>query len=148
MNRLVRPVNFAFEPDVVHVFGRVTFGASGAPTLDTSNSKGVCNFTQVTIQTSGIVTSGGTTISGIGSLAGVYNGMKVSGSGVSGSSVVSAVSPTGVTLTTANAATGDASGATLSFIGGQYRIQLGSQAGVRLDTYHKLLSFTLTRDEI
>jgi len=46
MNRLVRPIMFAFEPDVVKAFAKVSFGASGTPTLDTTNSKGLCNVTR------------------------------------------------------------------------------------------------------
>ena len=35
------------EKDVKQVFGHVTFGASGAPTLDTKNSKGIQSITRV-----------------------------------------------------------------------------------------------------
>lgn len=45
-NRWLNQFKKTFEKEVVCVFARVTFGASGAPTLDTANSKGVVSVTR------------------------------------------------------------------------------------------------------
>ena len=50
-NRYTRPVMFAFEPNLTHVFAMIAFGAAGAPSFVqnsangsvVSNSKGLCN---------------------------------------------------------------------------------------------------------
>lgn len=44
MNRYLTQFPLTFEKKVVKVFGRVTFGASGAPTLDAKNSKGIVSI--------------------------------------------------------------------------------------------------------
>ena len=46
-NRYLRQFTSSFEPQVVNVFGRVTFGASGAPTLVTASSKGIKSISRV-----------------------------------------------------------------------------------------------------
>lgn len=38
--------SFQLEKQVVRLYARVTFGATGAPTLDTKNSKGVLSITR------------------------------------------------------------------------------------------------------
>lgn len=40
-NRLFQQFRFSLEKKVVELWGHVTFGAVGAPTLDTANSKGI-----------------------------------------------------------------------------------------------------------
>jgi hypothetical protein len=44
MNRYLTQFPLSFEKRVVNVFAHVTFGASGAPTLDTVNSKGILSI--------------------------------------------------------------------------------------------------------
>lgn len=149
MNRLVRPVMFAFEPDLVQVFARATFGAAGAPTLDTNNSKGVCAWNKVSQVWTATTTNTSASVTAAQSLFGVYNGMTVTGTGIPASTTVSAVNPGAGTLTLSNVAT--ASGTVpLTFSGGQYQIQFGSQATpfLRLDTYVKLLQMTRLWDEV
>lgn len=46
MNRYLNQYTNAFEKKVVQTFSRITFGASGAPTLDAKNSKGIVNVTR------------------------------------------------------------------------------------------------------
>lgn len=45
-NQMFYPGRQSLEPGVVEMFMRVTFGASGAPTLDTANSRGVTSITR------------------------------------------------------------------------------------------------------
>ncbi len=148
MNRLVRPVSFAFEPDVVSVFPRASFGAAGAPTLNTVSSKGVCNWAASTQVWKG-TTATSTSVTSMQSLFGVYNGMSVTGSGIPASTVVSSVNPTAGTLTLSNAATSSLTATPLTFSGGQYVITFGSQYTPfkRLDSYVKLLDLDYSWDE-
>lgn len=46
MNRYLTQFPLTFEKKVVNVFAKVTFGASGAPTLDKANSKGIVSVTR------------------------------------------------------------------------------------------------------
>lgn len=149
MNRLVRPVSFTFEPDVVQVYGRAAFGAAGAPTLDTARSKGICNWSKSSQVWTGTTTNSSTAVTGMVSLWGVYNGMTVTGTGIPASTTVTAVNPTAGTLTLSQAATGSATVA-LTFSGGQYIVTFGSQYTPfkRLDTYVKLLQLTYNWDSI
>lgn len=45
-NRYLTQFPLAFEKKVVNIFGKVTFGSSGAPTLDAANSKGIVSVTR------------------------------------------------------------------------------------------------------
>lgn len=45
-NRYLKAFPQTFETKVVKIFGKVTFGASGAPTLDAVNSKGIVSITR------------------------------------------------------------------------------------------------------
>lgn len=152
MNRLVRPVMFAFEPDLVFVFGSVVFGAAGAPTLNQGPypkifSKGLCSCAKSTPVITATLSSSSASVTLASSLAGIYNGMSVTGTGIAASTTVSAVNPAAGTFTLSNNAT--ASGAqTLTFSGGQYLIQFGRQAGIQLDTYNHLLGLNYNWDEI
>lgn len=150
MNRLVRPVLFTFEADVCQLFANLVFGAAGAVTLSQGPypgrfSKGFCAAALNTITSAASTTSTSTSVTGL-SLAGVYNGMSVTGTGIPASTTVSAVNPAAGTLTLSNAATATGT-PTLSFFGGQYVLQLGRQAGVQLDTYNHLLGLSHSWDE-
>lgn len=46
MNRYLKAYPQSFESKVAKVFAKVTFGSSGAPTLDAVNSKGVVSVTR------------------------------------------------------------------------------------------------------
>lgn len=45
-NRLFNQFRLSLEKKVVDIFAHVTFGASGAPTLDKANSKGIVSVTR------------------------------------------------------------------------------------------------------
>lgn len=146
MNRYVRPIAFAFEPDVVSIFAKVTFGASGAPTLDTNNSKGLCSFLLNTISFTGTTANASPTVSVVSSFAGLYKGMTVQDSGPTNvNQAISSFNAGGSTITLGGNATGTNTGLTAT--GGQYILQLGQQAGVRLDAYNKLLDFSYVWDQ-
>lgn len=149
MNRYVRPIMFGFEPDLVFVFGRASFGAAGAPTLSPTNSKGICNWALNTVTTVATTTNSSASVTAAVSLFGVYNGMSVTGTGIPASTTVSAVNPGAGTFTLSNAATASGS-PTLTFSGGQYVITFGSQYTPfkRLDSYVKLVNLTYNWDPI
>ncbi len=149
MNRLARPVCFAMEPDVVSLFARATFGAAGAPTLVQNDSKGFCQWAASSQVWTGTTTNSSTSVTGMKSLYGVYNGMSVTGTGIPASTTVTAVNPSAGTLTLSQAATGSATVA-LTFSGGQYILTLGSQLTpfTKLDTYPRLLDFDYFWDSI
>lgn len=150
-NRFARPISFTMEPDVVTLFARLTFGSSGAVTLQQGPypkafSKGFCSATLNTQVVTATLTNTSTSVSSLSSTFGIFNGMSVTGTGVPSSATISSVNPSAATATLSSAAT--ASGTeTLTFSGGQYLLQLGSQAGVRLDTYNHLLGMSYVWDE-
>lgn len=151
MNRYSRPLAFTLEADVVTLFARLSFGSAGAITLQQGPypkafSKGFCAATLNTQVTTATLSSTSTSVTGAVSLFGVYNGMSVTGTGIPSNTTVSAVDPAAGTFTLSNAATASGS-ETLTFSGGQYLIQLGTQAGVRLDTYNHLLDVGAVWDE-
>lgn len=139
MNRLVRPVIFAFEPDVVLQSSKISFGAAGAPTIDTTQSKGICSVVRTSITSASATTSGSASVTGV-TLVGVYNGMGVTGTGIAASTTVSSVNPAAGTLTLSQNATATGT-PTLTFSGGQYTITFGAQfSPARFDAYVKLLA--------
>lgn len=140
---------FAFEPDVVHVFGRVTFGAAGAPTLDTNNSKGICNFAGPNVYLFTGNTASSTTISVVSSFLGLYPGMTITGAGIPASTTISSINAGAGTMVISQAATATATGVALSASGGTYTVTFGSQFTPfkRLDAYNKLLNLTHIYDE-
>lgn len=147
MNRLVRPVCFAFEPDVVSVFALISFGSTGAPTLNTTQCKGICNITRKTISITGDIANTSPTVSNVSSFAGLYVGMSITGTGIPAATTISAMTPGSGTITLSQNATATTATLAISVAGGQYVIQLGRQAGVQLDTYNKLLALSHNWDE-
>lgn len=139
MNRLVRPVLFAFEPDVVLQFSKISFGSTGAPTIDTTQSKGICSVVRKSISVTGTTTNGSDTVTGVSSMLGIYVGMSVTGTGIPAAVTVAAANPGAGTIQLSDLAT--ASGTpTLTIAGGQYTITFGAQfSPARLDAYVKLL---------
>lgn len=146
-NRLMHPVMFAFEADTCHLFAKISFGAAGAPTLDTTQCKGFCNITRKTISITGDITNASPTVSNVSSFAGIYNGMSITGTGIPANTTISAKNPGAGTITLSQNATATTSTLAISVAGGQYVIQLGRQAGVQLDTYTKLLGLSHNWDE-
>jgi hypothetical protein len=148
MNRYVRPVQFAFEADVVSVFALISFGAAGAPTLNTNYSKGICNIALNSISITGTSANTSTTISSVSSFAGLYVGMGISDGGVHipANTTISSMNPGAGTMVISQAATGTNTGLTVS--GGQYTITFGAQfSPARLDPYVRLLSASHLWDE-
>lgn len=43
-NRLMQQFQWSLEKKMVHLYGKVAIGASGAPTLDAANSKGIASI--------------------------------------------------------------------------------------------------------
>lgn len=141
-NRDFTPVMFALEKNVVHLGAHITFGAAGAPTLDTSNSKGFCNVSQFT--TSFTATASSTaSYTAVSNFTNLYNGMIMSGTNVAAGSIISAINAGAGTLTSAAASTGVVSAVTAT---GGYILQLGTLAGVKIDTYVKLLGLKVVND--
>jgi len=147
MNRYVRPVMFAFEPDVVFQFTKIGFGAGGAPVLDTKNSKGVCDVSLNQIAFTGVTAAASPVITGVTDFTGLYVGMTIVGTGVAVGSTIISMNPGAGTITLSLPATGANTGLTAS--GGQLTITFGSQFTPfkRLDTYVKLLGLSGIWDE-
>jgi hypothetical protein len=146
MNRYVRPVMFAFEPDVVNVFALASFGAAGAPTLNTSYSKGLCNLARNSIAFTATTTSS-VTVTGVSSFAGLYPGMIVTGTNIPAATTIVSMNAGSGHMTLSQAATGANTGLTAA--GGQYTFTFGSQYTPiqRLDSYVRLLDIDYRFDE-
>lgn len=140
--RAYTPVMFSLEKNVVHLGAHILFGANGVPTLDVKNSKGFCNVTQNT-QTFTATGTSTASITGVSNFTGLYNGMILSGTNVQAGSVISALNPGAGTFTLSLPTTGAITSVTAT---GGYVLQLGTQAGVRLDTYVKLLGLSVLND--
>lgn len=145
MNRLVRPIMFAFEPDVVFAFAKMSFGASGVPTLDTKNSKGFCDVRQQVIAITGTTANASPTVTSVSSFVGLYVGMFIDdgGTNVAVGTTISAMNPGAGTITLSANATGTNTG--LNVTGG-YILTLGQLYKTRLDAYNKLLDLNYTFD--
>lgn len=137
------PVMFALEKNVVHLSAHVTFGASGAPTLDTKNSKGFCNIAQNVVSFTG-TTAIGTTVSAVSSFVGLYVGMVVAGAGITAGTTIASLNAGAGTLVLSAAATAAAT-VPLTATGG-YTLTLGTCFPNKLDTYAKLLGFDYAND--
>lgn len=144
-NRNNRPVMFAFEPNLTHVFAMINFGAAGAPSLATnaqgvSNSKGVCNIALVSTAVTGSTTNTSTSVTSVSSFAGLYVGQSITGAGIPAATTIAAMNAGAGTITLSAAATATAAGVSLTVSGGQYTITFGSQFTPfkRLDPYVRL----------
>ena len=149
MNRYVRPICFGFEPDIVSVFALASFGAAGAPTLNTNYSKGLCNLARNSITLTGDIASGNATVSNVSSYAGLYIGMGISGVGIQAGSTIAALTPGSGTLTLSATATATTPTLAITVAGGQYTLTYGSQYTPfkRLDAYVRLLALSHNWDE-
>lgn len=149
-NRFGTPIMFGMEKNIVLLYARATFGSGGAVMLDTMNSKGICNIAVNTPTFTASTINSSTAIGSVSSFQGIFSGMSVKD--------LTNTLQTNTTIGTVAAATSSlvfnkqsittADGDTLVASGGQYLIQFGSQAGIRLDSYFKLLevqhSFDMT----
>lgn len=147
MNRYVRPVMFAFEPDLVFLFAKISFGAAGAPTLVQPNSKGFCNVTLNTLSFTGTTDGSTAVLTAISSFVGLYVGMTVVGVGIPANSTILSMNAGAGTVTLSANTTGAHVAEAMTATGGQYLVQLGQQAGVRLDTYTHFLGLSHSWDE-
>lgn len=142
-DRYTTPVMFGFEKNIVFVYLRAVFGASGTVVLDQNNSKGVCAFNPNTVVFNGNTVASSATISSVTSFAGLYPGMSITGSpGTLGANITisSMTAGTGSLVLSSGTNVVTQPADTLFASGGQYLIQFGQLAGVRLDSYNKLLS--------
>lgn len=145
-NRDYSPVMFALEKNVVFLSAHITFDAAGAPILDTMNSKGICNVALNTTTFSGTTTSSATSVGTVSSFANLFVGMSVTGTGLQANTKIATLVP-GTDSLTLDTPVNTGTIGSLTVSGGQYVVQFGTQAGVRLDTYYKLLSITASWDE-
>jgi hypothetical protein len=145
-NRFGTAVMFTLEKNVMFLSAQVNFGATGIPSLIPNNSKGFCSIAPDAVMFSANSVGSSATLSSVTSFAGLYPGMTLTGTFGTGtiSSITAAaggsitlVSGTGVVTT---------NGGLVAATGGRYRVQFGTQAGVRLDTYTKLLGLDISQD--
>ncbi len=139
------PVSFGLEKNIVQLYARVVFGGSGVPLLDTNNSKGFCNAAINAPSFTGTTSSGSATISSVTSFAGLFTGMTLTGTGVGGT--IGTMTAATASLVMSAPATSAQATTTVTATGGQYVLQLGTQAGVRLDSYNKILELGCIFDE-
>lgn len=135
------PVGFWKEGNVWTLSAHVTFGATGVPTLDTKNSKGICSFAPQSVVFSGATVSSSATVTSVSSFLGLYTGMSVTGTGFQATTTVGTISAsTGSIVLSKAVNTGSSTGSlAITASGGRYIIQFGQQAAQRLDSYVKLL---------
>ncbi len=146
-NRFGTPIGFTMEKNVVQLYARVVFGTNNVPVLDTNNSKGFCNVGINTPVFSGSIGSGSATISSVSSFQGLFTGMTITGSGVGAGLTIGTMTATTASIVLSAAASVAAGSISFTATGGQYIFQLGTQAGVRLDSYAKLLDFNYSFSE-
>lgn len=141
MNRYSTPIGFTMEKNVVQIFARVVFNPSGVPVLDTNNSKGFCNVGINAPVFTGSIGSGSATITSVSSFQGLFTGMTITGTGVGAGLTIGTMTAATSSIVLSAAASVAAGSTSFTATGGQYIFQLGTQAGVRLDAYNKLLDF-------
>ncbi len=143
------PVAFTKENNVWTIFAKLNFGPNGAVTLDTTQSRGLCNAAIDAVAISGATTNSSTSLSSVSSFNGLFKGMAVAGPAgeLQAATTISSVSPVTKTVVLSSQAITTDTAATYTFTGGRYRLQFGQQAAVRLDTYVKLLGMQVFWDE-
>lgn len=140
-------VSFTKQNNVMTLYARVTFDTNGVPTLDTTQSKGICSVIENFVTFTGGVVNSTTSIGTVSSFHKLFTGMTVLGAGVQTNNLISSMSASGDSITTTKQNITTADGVALTANGGQYRFQFGQQSGVRLDTYPKLLWIGASWDE-
>lgn len=145
-NRYNNPVSFAMEPNMVTLSAHVTFGATGVPSVDALNSKGIANVWNQSIAFTGATASGSSTITSVSSFLGLYTGMTISGTGVVGTPTIGTISAaTGSVVL--SGPVGASSATAFNATGGRYIFQFGLNNGNRLDPYYKMLFVHSAWDE-
>lgn len=151
MNRLVRPVQFAFEPDVVSVFANLSFGAAGAVTLNqsaTDSSKGLCAAAPVSTVITATTDGSTAVLTAVSSFVGLYVGMGISGAGIPAASTISSMNAGSGTITISANTTAAHAAEAVTVTGGQYVLTFGRNATLKqLDAYNKLLAMHHCWDE-
>lgn len=146
-NRYNTPVVFAMEPNMMTLSAHITFGATGVPTVDAINSKGIANVWNQSLVYTGSTVSSSATVTSVSSFSGLFTGMTVTGSGVAASTTIGTISAsTGSIVLNKPVDTGNAS-VTLTSNNGRYIFQFGLNVGNRLDPYYKLLFVHSSWDE-
>lgn len=159
------PVLFTKEKNVWVLSARVVFDTNGAAVLDTTQSKGFCAVWQNTPTFTAGTTNSSSVIGTVSSFQGLFSGMNLT---VSSSAVfVSSATIGSITASLASSGTFNVTAANAGQSGfpvfaipsttfvagsggggtGQYILQLGQQAGQRLDPYCKLLMVQHSFDE-
>lgn len=146
-NRFGTPIGFTMEKNVVQLFAMVQFGANGVPILNTNQSKGFCNAAISAPVFTGSIGSGSATITSVSSFQGLFTGMTVTGTGVGASLTIGTMTAATGSIVLSAAASVTAGSISFTATGGQYTLQLGTQAGVRLDSYNALLDYNYSFDE-
>jgi len=146
-NRYSTPVMFAMEKNVTFLYAQVLFDASGACSLVANNSKGICSVNPQSVVFTGATTASVTSVGTVSSFAGLFTGMTVTGAGIQGSTTIGTISASTDSLVLSKVASITGTSSSLIASGGRYVFQFGTQAGVKLDTYVKLLSVQTKWDE-
>lgn len=145
-NRYNNPVSFAMEPNMVTLAAQVTFGATGVPTVNALNSKGIANVWNQSVAFSGATSSGSSTITSVSSFAGLFTGMTISGTGVVGTPTIGTISASTGSVVLSGVV-GAASATAFQATGGRLIFQFGLNNGNRLDPYYKVLFVHTSWDE-
>ncbi len=156
------PVLFSKEKNVWILSARIVFDTNGAAALDVSQSKGFCAVWQNTPTFNAGTNGSNSTVGSVSSFQGLFAGMNLTvssgGAFITTATIGSITAGSGVFNVTAANNTqsgfpqltvpstvfvaGSGGGGT-----GQYILQLGQQAGVRLDPYVKILQVQHSFDE-
>lgn len=143
------PVSFTKENNVWTVFAKLNFGPGGAVTLDTTQSRGLCNAAIDAIAFTGGTTNSTTTLGTVSSFNGIFAGMTVAGPAgeLQAATVVSSFTAAAKTIVLSKQAiTTNVGPAIYTATGGRFRLQFGQQAATRLDAYVKLLGMSVSWD--
>ncbi len=142
------PVAFTKEKNVWTLSALVQFGPNGAVTLNTNNSKGICNVANESVAFSAATTNSSTSLSSISNFDGIFAGMTITGAAgeLQAATVVSSfTAATKTVVLSKQAIVTDTAGA-YNATGGRYRFQFGQQAAMRLDPYVKLMGVDVRFD--
>lgn len=142
------PVLFTKEKNVWILSALVQFGPSGAVTLNTTQSKGICNVANESVAFTGGTTNSTTTLGTVSNFDGLFYGMTITGPAgeLQAGSTVNSFSAAGKSLVLSKQAITTDASATYNATGGRYRFQFGQQAALRLDPYVKLLGVDVRFD--
>lgn len=139
------PVLFTKEKNVWTLSAHVTFGATGVPTLDTLNSKGICSFAIDALPFNANSVGSSATLSSVTNFTGLYRGMTLTGA--FGTDTISSITAgSGLITLTSGATVVTTNGSLINATGGRFRVQFGQQAAQRLDPYVKLLGLVYSWD--